>query len=71
MDFLDGGSIVIKNARIVTADRVFTGGLAAVDGRIVEVREGPWALGVDFEGDYLLPGLVELHTDHLEVALRA
>ena len=26
----------------------------------------PGATGEDLEGDYLLPGLVELHTDHME-----
>jgi alpha-D-ribose 1-methylphosphonate 5-triphosphate diphosphatase len=66
MDFLEGRPILFRNARIVTADRTFTGSLAAADGRITEVREGGSHAGVDFEGDYLLPGLVELHTDHLE-----
>jgi alpha-D-ribose 1-methylphosphonate 5-triphosphate diphosphatase len=67
MEFLDGHPFIIRNAKIVTADRVFPGSVAIEDGRIAEVREGagPGA-GVDFEGDYLLPGLIELHTDHLE-----
>jgi alpha-D-ribose 1-methylphosphonate 5-triphosphate diphosphatase len=67
MEFLDGGPAVFKNARIVTADRVFSGSLTADHGRIQEVREeGAAHAGVDFQGDYLLPGLIELHTDHLE-----
>jgi alpha-D-ribose 1-methylphosphonate 5-triphosphate diphosphatase len=46
---------------------VFTGCVRVEDGRIQEIRENASAgAGVDFQGDYLLPGLVELHTDHLE-----
>jgi alpha-D-ribose 1-methylphosphonate 5-triphosphate diphosphatase len=33
---------------------------------IADIDTGRSALGEDFEGDYLMPGLVELHTDHLE-----
>ncbi|MGO9134495.1 MAG: alpha-D-ribose 1-methylphosphonate 5-triphosphate diphosphatase [Methylovirgula sp.] len=62
----------ITNAQIVTRDSVFLGDLLARDGRIVEVQPAggtSTAPGViDFEGDYLLPGLVELHTDNLECA---
>lgn len=60
-------AFVIENARVVTAEREFPGWIAIADGRIVEVGEGAAPeRGVDFNGDYLLPGLVELHTDHLE-----
>lgn len=56
------------NAQIVLDDRVVTGSLHVEDDRIVSVEEGASvpAGAVDFEGDYLLPGLVELHTDNLE-----
>jgi alpha-D-ribose 1-methylphosphonate 5-triphosphate diphosphatase len=67
MEFLDGGPTLFRNAKIVAADRVFTGFLRIEDGRIQEIGEnGSAGEGVDFQGDYLLPGLVELHTDHLE-----
>lgn len=60
--------LIIENAEIVTAEHQFRGYLVAVDGKIVEVGEGaPPEKGQDWQGDYLLPGLVELHTDHLEV----
>jgi len=37
------------------------------EGQIVAFGEGqPRASYVDFAGDFLIPGLVELHTDHLE-----
>lgn len=60
--------LVLANARIVLADAVVENGwLAAADGLIVEVGEGrPPERGKDLDGDLLLPGLVELHTDHLE-----
>ena len=59
---------VLTNARIVLADRVIERGwLAMADGVIVEFGEGrPPERGDDLQGDLLMPGLVELHTDHLE-----
>ncbi|MCK6451455.1 MAG: alpha-D-ribose 1-methylphosphonate 5-triphosphate diphosphatase [Alphaproteobacteria bacterium] len=59
---------ILTNARIVTADAVVSGTLVVADGRIVAVDSGrSGAPGArDMEGDYLLPGLVELHTDNLE-----
>lgn len=59
---------IYTNARIVTADAVIEGSLTVRDGVIAEVAPGPSAVrsAVDLEGDYLLPGLVELHTDNLE-----
>jgi alpha-D-ribose 1-methylphosphonate 5-triphosphate diphosphatase len=58
----------IENARIVLADRVIECGYVATEnGLIAEIGEGKAPeRGVDFGGDLLLPGLVELHTDHLE-----
>ena len=59
---------VLANARIVLADRVIERGwLAMADGVIAEFGEGrPPERGDDLQGDLLMPGLVELHTDHLE-----
>ncbi len=57
---------VLTNARIVLEDRILDGSVLIRDGRIADISEGASATGEDFEGDYLLPGLVELHTDHLE-----
>jgi alpha-D-ribose 1-methylphosphonate 5-triphosphate diphosphatase len=43
------------------------GWVAVMNGRIVEIGEGDAPeRGKDLAGDLLLPGLVELHTDHLE-----
>src|SRR5579871_7028709 len=59
---------VIGNARIVLADRVIEGGwVACHDGKIAEIGEGRAPVGYDdAQGDLVMPGLVELHTDHLE-----
>jgi alpha-D-ribose 1-methylphosphonate 5-triphosphate diphosphatase len=59
---------VFANARIVLADRVIEQGWLAVShGVIAEFGEGhPPESGEDLCGDLLMPGLVELHTDHLE-----
>lgn len=60
--------ILIANARIVTADAVIDGSLLLRDGKISDIAAGPTAApgAIDAEGDYLLPGLVELHTDNME-----
>jgi alpha-D-ribose 1-methylphosphonate 5-triphosphate diphosphatase len=59
---------VLANARLVLADEVVEGTLVLRDGRIVEVARGATAVpgAEDMEGDYILPGLVDLHTDHFE-----
>lgn len=57
----------IRNACIVTADEDFTGSLVIRGESIMEVNRGCAGLvGDDWDGDFLLPGLVELHTDNLE-----
>ncbi len=56
---------VLSNARIVLPDRVVVGSLRVQGGLIADVRTGG-AVGEDFGGDYLIPGLIDLHTDNLE-----
>lgn len=55
-----------RNARIVLGDGIVDGSLSIADGVIIAIADGPSQSGEDVEGDYLIPGLVELHTDHLE-----
>lgn len=58
---------VLANARLVLGDDVRAGHARVVAGRIEEIGEGQVPRGAeDLGGDYLLPGLVELHTDHVE-----
>jgi alpha-D-ribose 1-methylphosphonate 5-triphosphate diphosphatase len=60
--------LLLSNARVVLADRLIENGwVATAKGIIVEIGEGRApARGEDLAGDLLLPGLVELHTDHIE-----
>src|SRR6516225_9501421 len=59
---------VIGNARVVLADRVIERGwIAFANCRIAETGEGRAPAGSeDAGGDLIMPGLIELHTDHLE-----
>ncbi|HHY48862.1 MAG TPA: alpha-D-ribose 1-methylphosphonate 5-triphosphate diphosphatase [Alphaproteobacteria bacterium] len=58
--------LAFTNARIILADEVIHGSLAVKGETIDSVDDGDVRHGEDLEGDYLLPGLVELHTDHFE-----
>jgi alpha-D-ribose 1-methylphosphonate 5-triphosphate diphosphatase len=60
--------LAVSNARLVLADRVVdTGWLSVAGGAVAEIGDGAApVLAEDLHGDYLIPGLVELHTDHLE-----
>jgi alpha-D-ribose 1-methylphosphonate 5-triphosphate diphosphatase len=62
--------MLIRNARIVTRDEEFTGTLRIEDGfiRDLDLDRGATSAreAIDWEGDYLLPGFIELHTDNLE-----
>ena len=62
------GESVLANARIVLLDEVVTGTVRVVDGRIAAVDSGATALAgaLDCDGDYLIPGLIEMHTDNME-----
>ncbi|NTF06162.1 alpha-D-ribose 1-methylphosphonate 5-triphosphate diphosphatase [Agrobacterium rubi] len=57
---------VFSNARIVLEDEIIDGSVLVRDGLIVDISDGAARAGEDMEGDFLIPGLVELHTDHLE-----
>ncbi len=56
----------VANARIVLPDEVVRGSVLIRDGMIAAIDTGSVGHAEDFEGDYLIPGLVELHTDHFE-----
>jgi len=59
---------VIANARVALADRIIDRGWVAIaDGRVADFGEGDARLaGEDAQGDLVMPGMIELHTDHLE-----
>lgn len=57
---------VLKNARIVLRDEIVNGSILMRDGKIAAIDHGNPSSGEDMDGDYVIPGLIELHTDQLE-----
>ncbi|MBI0533282.1 alpha-D-ribose 1-methylphosphonate 5-triphosphate diphosphatase [Sphingomonas sp. TX0543] len=59
---------LLTNAQLVLADRVVTGSIRLDGAQIAAVEpEATLAVpGEDLEGDFLLPGLIDLHTDNIE-----
>lgn len=64
--------LILGNARLVLADRVVDAGVVARQGEIVEITDNSTTSpgAVDLEGDFLVPGLVKMHTDNLERHIR-
>jgi alpha-D-ribose 1-methylphosphonate 5-triphosphate diphosphatase len=60
--------LVFSNTRLVLADRVIEAGWIAIeDGMIADFGADRAPAGAeDVAGDFIIPGLIELHTDHLE-----
>ena len=59
---------IYTNCQIVTRYRIIHGTLVTNDGCIkdIETTRSSERQAIDLEGDLLLPGLIELHTDNLE-----
>ena len=59
---------ILANARLILPDGIVNGVVTIENGKIVDVTETSAvpAGAEDLAGDYLLPGLIELHTDNLE-----
>ena len=64
----ESDALCLANARLVLNDSLLTGSVHLQNGQICDIREGTMVPpgAVDCGGDYVLPGLVELHTDNLE-----
>ena len=57
-------ALTLSNAKIVTADAVIEGAVRVEQGRIAGL--GRATDGRDMGGQYLIPGIVDIHTDHVE-----
>ena len=59
---------IFKNAQLVLPHEVVLGSVSVAHGLISSVDQGPatHAEGWDLQGDYLMPGFVEMHTDNFE-----
>lgn len=62
------GQLSLANARLVLPGEVVSGSLQVQDGCITAMDHGSGVPtgAVDLQGDFLLPGLVEIHTDNFE-----
>ena len=60
--------VIFTNARLVLEDEIISGTIICRNGKVCEVSEKNTnaAGAIDAEQDYIIPGLVELHTDNLE-----
>jgi alpha-D-ribose 1-methylphosphonate 5-triphosphate diphosphatase len=60
--------VELTRARIIVPGDVIVGTVTISDGYIAEIASGPsrGAGAVDLAEDWLLPGLIDVHTDHLE-----
>ena len=60
--------LILTNARIVLADQVIHGTIVLDGARIVDVQPGRSAApgAIDVDGDTLIAGVIDLHTDNLE-----
>lgn len=62
------GDLCLANAQLVLEDQVVTGAVTIEQGVICDITEGNHVPtgAVDCDGDLVIPGLVELHTDNVE-----
>ena len=60
--------IILTNTNIILSNEIIYGSVKIRDGCISEIDDQPTSIknSIDLEGDFLLPGLIELHTDNLE-----
>jgi alpha-D-ribose 1-methylphosphonate 5-triphosphate diphosphatase len=59
---------ILTNALLVLPDALQPGTLVLRDGRIAEVQPGRSQVpgAIDMDGDHLIPGVIDVHTDNLE-----
>lgn len=57
---------LLTNATLVLPEGAVRGAVRLVQGWIAEVMPDTCPEGIDLGGDFLLPGVVDIHTDHME-----
>ncbi|WP_227421610.1 alpha-D-ribose 1-methylphosphonate 5-triphosphate diphosphatase [Pacificispira spongiicola] len=68
----ESDTVIFANAYLILPNRVERGRVTVERGLITEIAEGdavptaPGATVIDCAGDYLMPGMIELHTDNAE-----
>ena len=72
------GELVIQNVNVVLPDQVLENGSVRLQDQLIqEVSENPW-LGpespdgriLDGQGAFLLPGLIDIHSDNIETVIQ-
>ncbi|MDX1779768.1 MAG: alpha-D-ribose 1-methylphosphonate 5-triphosphate diphosphatase [Thalassovita sp.] len=60
--------MILTNAKLVLENEVIDGTMRLENGKIAEISGGGTAVrsAIDVDGDLIIPGLIELHTDNLE-----
>ncbi|ESZ05473.1 alpha-D-ribose 1-methylphosphonate 5-triphosphate diphosphatase [Mesorhizobium sp. L48C026A00] len=60
--------VSFTNANVVLPNEIVSGGVCLKEGMISDISAGSVSAPstIDLQGDYLLPGIVDLHTDNLE-----
>jgi len=63
--------IILTNAQVILENEIITGTICFNQNMIVSVDQGRSQLpgAIDVEGDYIAPGLIEMHTDNMESIL--
>ena len=64
--------VILANAKPVLPEETVTGRLGIAGGRILEIGQGAAVPvgALDCDGDMVMPGLIEVHTDDLERHIR-
>lgn len=58
---------ILSNAQLVLANETTPGSVVIENGRIAEILPGKsFSEGIDLHGQYLSPGVIDIHTDYLE-----
>lgn len=57
---------ILTNARIICPDREIQGSLVIDDDSIADIVPHDLSGGIDLNGAFLIPGIIDIHTDYLE-----
>jgi alpha-D-ribose 1-methylphosphonate 5-triphosphate diphosphatase len=57
---------ILTNARIVCPDREVNGTVVLEDGKIIDILSHNIPDGTDLQGAFLIPGVIDIHSDYLE-----